>query len=110
MRLIDANALIDNVYESLNENPHSLSRDRTIHKHEHEHFLVMIEHTPTIDPESLRPQGEWIYHIDDLFPAEGTQECSNCHQEEKISLCNENYCPNCGAKMTTMDGDADGTA
>lgn len=52
-----------------------------------------------IDPESLRPQGAWIYHIDDLFPAEGTQECSNCHQEEKISLCNENYCPNCGAKM-----------
>ncbi len=48
---------------------------------------------------TVRPQGEWIYHIDDLFPAEGTQECSNCHQEEKISLCNENYCPNCGAKM-----------
>lgn len=37
--------------------------------------------------------------IDDLFPAEGTQECSNCHEEEHITLCNENYCPNCGCKM-----------
>lgn len=68
---------------------------------------LLMKEAPTIDPESLRPQGEWIYHIDDLFPAEGTQECSNCHQEEKISLCNENYCPNCGAKMTTKKGDAD---
>ena len=69
-------------------------------------IIQVIKTAPIIDPESLRPQGEWIYHIDDLFPAEGTQECSNCHQEEKISLCNENYCPNCGAKMKKK-GDAD---
>lgn len=69
--------------------------------------VLLMKEAPTIDPESMRPQGEWIYHIDDLFPAEGTQECSNCHQEEKISLCNENYCPNCGAKMNTKKGDAD---
>ena len=48
--------------------------------------------------------GRWIYHPDDLFPAESKQECSYCHEEEYVTLCNENYCPNCGAKM---DGGAD---
>lgn len=43
--------------------------------------------------------GEWIYHMNDLFPAESTQECSICHEEENLALNNENYCPNCGAKM-----------
>lgn len=49
--------------------------------------------------ESDREQAYWIYHTDELFPAESKQECSNCHEEELYSLCNENYCPNCGAKM-----------
>ena len=70
------------------------------------YIIDLLDYIPPIDPESLRPQGAWIYHIDDLFPAEGTQECSNCHQEEKISLCNENYCPNCGARMG-KDGDSE---
>lgn len=47
--------------------------------------------------------GRWIRHPDDLFPAESMQECSVCHEQELCTLLNENYCPNCGAKM---DGDA----
>ena len=43
--------------------------------------------------------GRWIYHPDDLFPGDSTQECSHCHEEEYVNLRNENYCPNCGAKM-----------
>ena len=43
--------------------------------------------------------GHWIYHPDDLFPNDSTQECSYCHAEESLTLYNENYCPNCGAKM-----------
>lgn len=46
-----------------------------------------------------RPQGEWIMHIDDLFPCESTQECSVCHAEQLISISDDNYCPNCGAEM-----------
>lgn len=42
--------------------------------------------------------GKWIYHIDDLFPAESTQECDQCHSEQPLT-CDDNYCPNCGAKM-----------
>ena len=43
--------------------------------------------------------GKWIYHPDDLFPCESKQECSICHSKELFTLDNENYCPNCGAKM-----------
>lgn len=43
--------------------------------------------------------GRWIYHPDDLFPGDSTQECSLCHEEEYLTLYNENYCPNCGARM-----------
>lgn len=46
--------------------------------------------------------GHWIYHLDDLFPNESTQECSYCHEEERLTLYNENYCPNCGAKMDVV--------
>ena len=42
--------------------------------------------------------GKWIYHIDDLFPAESTQECDQCHSEQPLA-CDDNYCPNCGVKM-----------
>lgn len=55
------------------------------------------------DVETVR-HGRWIYHPDGLFPAESTQECSCCHEEEYFTLYNENYCPNCGARM---DGDSD---
>lgn len=42
--------------------------------------------------------GHWILHIDDLFPADSTQECSICHEEQNTYI-DDNYCPNCGAKM-----------
>lgn len=42
--------------------------------------------------------GRWIMHIDDIFPADSTQECSRCREHQRI-LNDDNYCPNCGAKM-----------
>ena len=45
----------------------------------------------------------WINHFDDLFPVESTVECSNCH-EEQMTLLDDNYCPNCGAKMEVENG------
>ena len=57
--------------------------------------IAEVVNAPTIEPK----KGHWIYHPDDLFPAESTQECSVCHEEEFMSLCNENFCPNCGADM-----------
>ena len=45
-----------------------------------------------------RKTGHWIMHIDDLFPGDSTQECSICHEEQNTFI-DDNYCPNCGAKM-----------
>ena len=65
--------------------------------------LGMIYVMPAADVAPVR-HGRWIYHPDDLFPGDSTQECSCCHEEEYLTLYNENYCPNCGAKM---DGGSD---
>lgn len=43
-------------------------------------------------------EGHWINHYDDLFPEESTEECSICHQLQYIGN-DDNYCPNCGARM-----------
>lgn len=47
---------------------------------------------------SAQPRGKWIYHIDDLFPAESTKECDQCHAEQPL-ICDDEFCPHCGAKM-----------
>ena len=53
---------------------------------------------PAVDATSVR-HGHWINHYDDLFPMESTQECSVCHAEQMLTMLDDNYCPNCGAKM-----------
>ena len=63
----------------------------------------LLDEIPAADVSPVR-HGRWIYHPDDLFPGDSTQECSCCHEEEYLTLYNENYCPNCGAKM---DGGSD---
>ena len=56
-----------------------------------------IRDAPTIDPESLRPHGEWVYGEDiDI-------QCSACGADAMTAgdyrQVKSNYCPNCGAKM-----------
>ena len=53
-----------------------------------------IEELPPAEPK----RGKWIYHIDDLFPAESTMECNQCHAEQTL-ICDDEFCPKCGAKM-----------
>ena len=57
-----------------------------------------VEACPTVDAVPVR-HGHWINHYDDLFPEESTKECSVCHAEQMATMLNDNYCPNCGAKM-----------
>lgn len=59
--------------------------------------LRKIKETVEAEKE-LRKTGKWIYHIDDLFPAESTQECDQCHEHQPLT-CDNNFCPNCGVKM-----------
>ena len=56
-----------------------------------------INKAPTIDPESLRPQGEWEDAEDGdglVCPSCGVDFCVLANETERF-----NYCPNCGAKM-----------
>ena len=69
---------------------------------EHNKGSVMrvLMQSPTVDG----VHAHWIHHHDNLFPTESTMECSHCHEEETVFILNDNYCPNCGAKM---DGGSD---
>lgn len=59
-----------------------------------------IEAMPTIDPESLRPKGEWIMRGGKLY-------CSHCGKRAGVARDREDFwytvgtdfCPNCGADM-----------
>ena len=57
--------------------------------------------TVVMDSEE-RKTGKWIYHIDDLFPAESTKECDQCRTHQDLN-CDGNFCPFCGAKMAGED-------
>ena len=69
--------------------------DTFVHRALDEIIRIDQEQASSIEPK----KGKWILHPDDLFPAESTMECSVCHEHEFFSLCNENFCPNCGADM-----------
>lgn len=56
----------------------------------------IIRGLPLTQPE--RKQGKWIYHIDDIFPAESTMECNQCHAEQLLT-CDDEFCPHCGVRM-----------
>ena len=45
--LINRKALYERIEKSMYENPHSDSKVRQIHNHEHAHFLCMIMQEPT---------------------------------------------------------------
>ena len=53
-------------------------------------------------PSAQPKRGKWIYHIDDLFPAESTKECDQCHAEQLL-ICDDEFCPRCGAKMEVTE-------
>ena len=55
-----------------------------------------------IDALQERKTGRWIYHVDEIFPAESTKECDQCRTEQPIS-CDDKYCPWCGAKMEACE-------
>ena len=62
-----------------------------------------IVKTPTIDPESLRPKGRWIWNEEDECWV-----CSNCElsalNNYRGNSTDSNYCPNCGAMMEDRHG------
>jgi len=70
--------------------------------------LRMVEEAPTINPEILRPRGEWkkgqkqkAYFDNELNSWDDYPEiCTNCgYDATEYGAGVGNYCPNCGAKM-----------
>lgn len=62
--------------------------------------LPLVKAQKIVKTLSRRPKGEWIKHINNLFPEESTEECPFCHEEQLLRLGNDdNFCPNCGADM-----------
>ena len=65
-----------------------------------------LDDIPTIDPESLRPQGEWGIVGYDKANQKVIVEC-DCGAVFTLNMfafgLNYHYCPNCGAKMKGGD-------
>ena len=103
-RLIDANALADEVDESKHYNPHPQGMIRVNHRNEHDHFLRMIMDAPTVDAVEV-VHGYWEKEHDDLGIDRGWK-CSHCKGSVyEMTYEPYQYCPHCGAKM---DGDGNG--
>lgn len=58
-------------------------------------------------PADVRPvvRGRWILHMNEMFPADSTIECDQCH-EEQSAFISDSFCPNCGADMREVGTEA----
>jgi hypothetical protein len=90
MRLIDADVL-DEKMQAFAE-PY-VNQGRTGIANYYNFAAAVVGAAPTIDPESLRPHGRWV------FAGDGIVECTVCSETYDVNVLPRNYCPNCGAKM-----------
>ena len=63
-----------------------------------------LDNAPTIDPEDLRPKGEWIRPTKINGRSFNIPHCSNCEEVPCGIDEHTRYCPNCGAKMEVNNG------
>lgn len=75
----------------------ALRADNKARRNRVEEDIEIIRQLP-----SAQKMGKWIYHIDNLFPAESTMECNQCHAEQPLT-CDDEFCPHCGAKMEVTE-------
>lgn len=98
VRLINANALCQHIQDWK-------TRCQELHRHSVGMYHMMIyevlcqvldviNDTPTIDPESLRPVSEW-----ELNPHRFSCEHFRCKLCHHISCLTDAFCGGCGAKM-----------
>lgn len=91
MRLIDADAIKENVDKSIFD------------VDDKEWYLTLLANAPTIEPK----QGEWI----DMGDFEQCSVCKGTHLKEfqsyygKTTWIKTPYCHNCGARMKGADND-----
>lgn len=99
---IKREALIQVVQESKFYNNHSNAIAKTIHRHEHDHFLRLIDIQYAADVVEV-VHGKW----EEADDGDGVV-CSIC-REDFCNLYLEvdrfKYCPNCGARMDSENND-----
>ena len=102
VRLVDADELLNSFRPEDEKLPLMAGLMRDVKRMVGEHICNL----PTIDPESLRPEGRWekywcetdlIGHMYEVCP-----NCRSCEILDTEKFWDSNYCPNCGAKM--MEG------
>lgn len=96
VRLVDADELLNSFRPEDEKLPLMAGLMRDVKRMVGEHICNL----PTIDPESLRPKGRWVYDEGNLEWA-----CSECLCAAHVSFgaisgyILSGFCPNCGAKM-----------
>lgn len=105
---IDREALIKDVEESKFRNYHCDAKVYLTHKHEHDHFLRLIDIQPAADVAPV-VHGRWHTGYVDKANKKTGVECFECSAFFNLSLFDfglaYNFCPNCGAKMDGGGGD-----
>lgn len=101
MRLIDADALMEECYEELKDNSLWYDKDTSKdyadgHDEGKRIMMAIIDQAPTIEPK----RGEWINVSGSWSPNE---KCSVCG--EVVHEYNYNFCPYCGADMREREGE-----
>ena len=100
-RVIDADELIKAIDEQLRHMELTFKKRFTTGlRAVYLDIRALVENAPDAER-----HGHWISHDYDFAPAESTQECSVCHEEQPIYMVDDNYCPNCGAKMDEVEDD-----
>lgn len=91
-RLIDADALF---YKLVNTDPNTEGRfcDGAAKA------MEFILNAPTIDPESLRPKGEWKLNEDGKWACTYCESLAIEHPTDTDWQVITAFCPNCGADM-----------
>lgn len=62
-------------------------------------IMDAVDEQPTIDPESLRPKGQWKAGYIDTGDGPMPEDAFGCNVCGKWQWRRSNYCPNCGARM-----------
>ena len=102
MRLIDADALMEECYEELEDgslwHDEDTSKDYADGCDEGKRLMMaIIDQAPTIDAVEV-VHGKWKRKmVDDGFNADWV--CSECGYRVMTDFVSYSYCPNCGAKM-----------
>ena len=98
MRLIDADALVENIESEIDDDKELYPDDKTsiIFRAGMKTVIRIVKNQDTVDPVK---HGEWIF-VEDLV---SYIKCSECGDDICwVNTKRPKYCPSCGAKMEVV--------